>query len=291
MSEIIALKPFHTLHLTTMSSFTSNFPASRIQKGLVLRHGNRDLSEEGVGFGVPVLKFGQETIFPGSWRARVKRHNGYTSVEADFVLNLAIRMSRNGKLIGNKGFYKTKEKLSFLHRNLPLLRRGLSFSSELLRGAFSLEDVFVEVKPIRFVKAFYKIKNCKILVELKFSRSAGCTEVIVLNEQGANYFDTYRDSECRILKRDKIGSWDETDADAASFINPADRISFTLKRAKGARLFRGRELTSGRLAWSGLAYVLSPQIERFTYSIDIGMGIGMDMGIDAGRTQTDTGLT
>lgn len=275
MGEIITLRPFHDIYLATAGpfNFNSRYPASRIQKGLILKHGHRDLSEEGVGFGVPVLKFGHETIFPGSWRARVKRHDDYTLVEADFVLNLTIRMSRDGKLIGGQGFYKTKEMLSFLHRNHPLLRRGLSLSSELLRGAFSLGDVFVEVKPVSFVKAFYKIKNCKILVELMFSMSEGCKEItgiIVMNEQGANYFDTYRDSEGQVLQKGKIGSWDETYAEVASFVNPADRIFFTLKRAKGARMFRGRELTPGRLAWSGLAYVLSPQTERFSYSIDIG---------------------
>jgi hypothetical protein len=275
MGEIITLGPFQDVYLTTTDpfNFNSQYPASRIQKGLILKKGHRDLSEEGVGFGVPVLKLGQETIFPGSWRARVKRLEGYTLVEADFVLNLTIRITRNGRLIAGKGFYKTKEMLSFLHRYNPLLRRSLSFSSELLRGAFSLEDVFVEVKPVSFIKAFYKIKNCKILVELKFSKSVArkeITEVIIMNEQGANYFDTYRDSKCQVLQKGKIGSWDETYAEVASFVNPADRISFTLKRAKGARMFRGRELTPGRLAWSGLAYVLSPQTERFSYSIDIG---------------------
>lgn len=275
MGEIITLRPFQDVYLTTTGpfNFNSQYPASRIQKGLILKKGHRDLSEEGVGFGVPVLKFRHETIFPGSWRARVKRLESYTLVEADFVLNLTIRMTWNGRLIGGKGFYKTKEMLSFLHRYSPLLRRSLSFSSELLRGAFSLEDAFVEVKPASFVKAFYKIKNCKILVDMKFSMSEGrkeITEIIVMNEQGANYFDTYRDSEGQALQKGEIGSWDETYAEVASFVNPADKISFSLKRAKGARMFRGRELTPGRLAWSGLAYVLSPQTERFSYSIDIG---------------------
>jgi len=273
MGEIIALGPFHDVCLTTIESSNSNYPSSRIQKGLILRHGNRYLSEEGVGFGVPILKFGQETVFPGYWKARVKRHEDSTLVEADFVLNLMVRISRNGRIIRNHGLHKTRELLSFLHRSCPFLRKSLSFSSELLRGAFSLEDIFIEVNPICFVKTFYKVKNCRVIVEMRFFRGLNSqknAEIIVMNEQGANYFSTYLDSDGRHLQKEEIGSWEETDADAASFVNPAEMISFTLKRTNGARMFRGRELVPGRLAWSGLAYVLSPNAERFTYTIDIG---------------------
>jgi len=55
-------------HLTSSKGTgkrNENYPSCRIQKGLILVHDNKDLSEEGVGFGVPVLKFGQKTIFPG----------------------------------------------------------------------------------------------------------------------------------------------------------------------------------------------------------------------------------
>jgi hypothetical protein len=32
---------------------------------MLLLNGEKDLSEEAVGFGVPILKCGMETIFPG----------------------------------------------------------------------------------------------------------------------------------------------------------------------------------------------------------------------------------
>lgn len=281
MGEIVALRPLNDVSLTTLEPsnskpISSKYPSSRIQKGLVLQHGNRCLSEEGVGFGVPILKFGRETIFPGpgACSVRIKRHDDHTLIEADFVLNLMMRMSRNGRIIKSHGLYKTKEMLSFLHRSYPFLRKSLSFSSGLLREAFSLEDIFVEVTPVCAVKVNYKIKDCRIIVELRHFHFAGLdeeksAEVVVMNEQGANYFNTYLDSEGRFLQKDEIGCWEEINAAAASFLSPAERISFTLKRAKAARMFRGRELAPGRLAWSGLAYVLSPETKRFTYSIDI----------------------
>ena len=47
------------------------YPTRRLQRGLVLFDDGRDLSEEGVGFGVPVLKRGLQTVFPGAMELTV----------------------------------------------------------------------------------------------------------------------------------------------------------------------------------------------------------------------------
>ncbi|HSD58571.1 MAG TPA: hypothetical protein VLB04_10345, partial [Methanotrichaceae archaeon] len=231
-----------------------------------------DLSEEGIGFGTPVFKFGEDAIFPGRWRARVEKHEDCTLVTAEYAMNLTAKTARQGQLVKSRSFYRARNAFSLLHRDHPSLREGLTFSSSLCRKVFQLEDIFAEVPPVGLVRAIYTLKGCEIRVDLKFSKAKGCSEVVVMNEQGANYFDTYQDSDGLILKGDKIGSWDETRAEEASFVNPVDEIAFTLKRSKGARMFRGRERASKRLAWSGLAYVLPPQTDSFDYSITIGAG-------------------
>ena len=42
------------------------YPTSGLQKGLLLLETGQELSSEGVGFGVPVLKRGPRAVFPGS---------------------------------------------------------------------------------------------------------------------------------------------------------------------------------------------------------------------------------
>ena len=74
MFERFPVQDFQDTYLGTLTAGSGSYPASRIQKGLVLGLKDRDLSEEGVGFGVPVLKFGLESIFPGSWRMSAKKH-------------------------------------------------------------------------------------------------------------------------------------------------------------------------------------------------------------------------
>ena len=109
-----------------------------------------------------------------------------------------------------------------------------------------------------------------VSVDMSNVKKEGRTEVNIMNELGANHFDSYSDSNGLFLRRNAIGTWDEIFADEASFIDSYDNIAFTLKKVKGARMFRGRELVESRLAWSGLAYVLPPNIIHFAYDIRIG---------------------
>lgn len=92
---------------------------------------------------------------------------------------------------------------------------------------------------------------------------------MLMNEQGAGYFDTYRDSKGLFLRGNAIGTWDETSAGEASFIDTLHGIGFTLLKVPGARMFRGRELVASRLAWAGLAYSIPLSRANFDYCIKV----------------------
>jgi len=262
---------FKDAYLMAVEAGTGSFPASRIQKGLVLGLGNRDLSEEGVGFGLPVLKIGSEPLFPGSWRTSTTKHNGLFLIKADFEMNLRAEMARRGKIINNGLICQARDAFSRIHREHPRFRNWISVSSRALKKRLNIEDVFSEMPNLVLVSVSYLICDFGIDVKFRFPAVDGCTEIIILNEQGANCFNTYKDSDGLILKREEIGSWDQIKAEEASFIDPTDGLMFSLKRVEGAgaRMFRGRELAAGCLAWSGLAYVLPPETEEFAYSIKL----------------------
>lgn len=256
-------------YLKTQDAGTGCFPASRIQKGLILGLGDRDLDEEGVGFGLPVLKLGLQPVFPGSWRMSAVEENGLCLIRADFEMNLRVRMARRERIIENALFCLAWENFSRMHRICPPLRGWISTSSRALKEKLDLWEVFSKGRTHCFIRASYLIHSSGIDVELVFPGVDGCTELIVLNEQGANYFDTYRDSDGLILRGERIGSWNRTEADRASLTDPEHGLAFTMKQVEGARMFRGRELAAGSLAWSGLAYVIPPGTERFAYSIEL----------------------
>ena len=73
MLERFPVSAFQGVHFKALRARSGNFPSSRIQKGLILCWKDLDLSEEGVGFGMPVLKLGTESIFPGSWKVSAER--------------------------------------------------------------------------------------------------------------------------------------------------------------------------------------------------------------------------
>jgi hypothetical protein len=270
MIERYPLPVIHGAYLKTLDHGTGCFPTSRIQKGLVLEMEDRDLSEEGVGFGLPVLKLGLQPIFPGSWRMSAREDKGICLIQADFEMNLKSGIARSGKIINNSLFYLARDKLSKIHREHPRLRKWMFLSSRILKKKLDLMETFSEMPSIGSVKASYLIRDYNIDVELRFPKVGGCTEIIVLNEQGANWFDIYQDSNGLILKGEEIGSWNQIEANYASFVDLKDDLMFTLKRAEGARMFRGRELVTDSLAWSGLAYVLPAWTEKFAYSIELG---------------------
>jgi hypothetical protein len=106
-----------------IGSEAGNYPSSRIQKGPVLIYRDKDLSEEGVGFGVPVLKFGYEAIFPGSKRVTAEKNNDKVVIMIDYDLNLVERMAIKGnKKVESRAFYKIKEWFHGLHREHPGFR-------------------------------------------------------------------------------------------------------------------------------------------------------------------------
>jgi len=262
------------LHFKDPEIVPGDYPACRIQKGLVLVLENRDISEEGIGFAVPVLKFGNETIFPGNACVSTEKDGDISVVKIDYDMNLVERMAKSSRRIESQAFYRIKEYFSWLHRKYPLLRGILVQSSNSLRRTWGLETRFEKIACAGMVSIVNTVntKNGTIHVGVDISNvnKERCIEVNIMNELGANYFDSYCDSNGLFLKGNAIGTWDETFADEASFIDSCDNVAFTLNAKKGARMFRGRELVEGRLAWSGLAYRLPGDIINFTYDIRIG---------------------
>jgi hypothetical protein len=92
----------------------------------------------------------------------------------------------------------------------------------------------------------------------------------MMNEQGAHFFNTYRDSDGIILQNTLIGSWSKVDSASASFISDEHRLAFSIKNNEIGQLFKGFELIESRLAWSGFGYSLSPNVRFFQYQLEIG---------------------
>lgn len=261
------------LTLLAGQSRPQEYPTSKIQKGLVISLKGEDLCEEGVGFGVPILKFGDEAAFPGRSWTRVRREGELTVVEIDYDINLASRLAIGSRLIEGDRLCRAKSRIDRLHRGRPPLRRAINLASTLFRRALSVETRLVEANSFGRARVIHAIsQNGGIDVRIKcWPKAEGCTEMAVMNEQGASSFDRYTDSEGQDLLGGEIGSWERTSAEWAKFIDSEHSLFFKLWKTKGAELFYGRETRPGRLAWAGLAHVV-PMHERrdLEYKIELG---------------------
>jgi hypothetical protein len=154
-----------------------------------------------------------------------------------------------------------------LTRRVPLLRGLLTALSNSLRSAFDWETVYEQAEFSTVVKMVYTVEaeSGKVHMELDTTGLPRnrISEVILMNEQGARFFNRYQDSEGISLRAEEIGCWDLVTADRASFISDPYRIAFTLEQVGAAKLYRGRELIGSRLAWSGFGYSFSPMVGRF----------------------------
>ena len=250
-----------------------DYPTGGIQKGMLLSVDGIDLAEEGVGFGLPILKQRYDTIFPGS--VRITGAPGDGLLTADFQMCMAERFAAEGRGPVRSRFVTiVKESLARIHRQVPPLRKPLSVLSAGLRTFLSLRTVFHVVESLGTIRVQYLLDRSAGRLDMKVdARGAAresCTELIVMNEQGAHHFHRYHDSQGQTLAGTEVGTWVEVQADQAGFIDRRHRVRFSLAQAPNARLFRGREVIPGRLAWTGFGYILKPTTEEFHCSVLVG---------------------
>jgi len=250
------------------------YPTGRLQKGLLLFVDGQDLSEEGVGFGVPILKRGRQTVFAGGLELAQRRRGPVSEVTAVFEMNLVERLAKPGAAsLTSRPLYAAKDSLAALHRRCPALRGPLTAASNALRRSFGWETTFDETEPVARLTLTYSIfggeGRVAVAADLSGLSGDGVTEVVVMNEQGGHHFDRYVDARGTTLQGSEIGAWDEVGAVSASFVSPVQRVAFSLGQAEGARLRHGRELIGSRVAWSGFGYSFSPALRRFDYELRI----------------------
>lgn len=248
------------------------FATAHLQKGMVLLEHGQELDEEGVGFGVPIIKRGLNTIFPGLVEITLQQEGSTYIVQAIFKLNLVEKIS-TGKydVVENRLLYGVKNLLAATIRGLPILRRWLTSTSSKLRKMFNWETIYSVSEFSEVVKMEYRIESGTRKVAVKVDASAlspDVTEVVVMNEQGARAFDKYMDTSGICLEAEEIGCWDEVNAEKAWFTCSKHKTSFKLGQIKSVRLFRGRELVDNRLAWAGFGYSFPASIKHIQYEIE-----------------------
>lgn len=242
-----------------------------LQKGLVLLLDDQELIEEGVGFGVPVVKYTDKTFFSSTAEVSIQKNSlGYSLTKVFTLDTVSLKKFGSSSYIDDAVYSparKTFQTLYLRHKKLaPLFNKLME-----LRDLANIKTEFITVKPRGTVTMTYCFQPDAINIKADFSKLTlnKCAEVLVLNEQGSTFFQRYVDSSGLNLLGNKIGAWETVTADQASLKSAKGKISFSLQNNQNATLFRGWERTRKRFSWAGLSYSMRPVNGIFDYTIKL----------------------
>ena len=244
---------------------------AQLQKGLVLMLDGKELIEEGVGFGAPVVLYEDRPYFSRTAECFLQTEGDRSVLVKKFLLDAVSRKRIGSAFYVNDGFYKFfHERYHATYVNHKKLTPAFNRLME-LRRIFKVNTEFVRVKPRGTVTVRYTCRPNSIQVEVLLSAidKDRCKEILILNEQGASFFRRYSDTDGVTLVDGQIGAMETVKAKKASLTNTKGTISFSLRNMEGTMFFRGREKTRGRFSWTGLGYMVKPSLTNFKYTIEL----------------------
>jgi hypothetical protein len=247
------------------------YKSSYIQKGLILFYGSKAICGEGIGFGVPVVKYADKTYFPKNGKVFISRDSNSTKVVKVFEINGVFRIKLFGKHISSRSVYFFTELFSKTHRNHMCIRGVLDIFLQFLRKSMKRPADLVTTVSKGTITVTYRVYEGSILICVDSSNldKTNCKEICIMNEQGADFFREYGDTDENLLTDDQISSWEEVKAREAWFSDLNHRVSFALLNMSGANLYRGREKFDGHLAWTVFSYSIPPTADRFEYRLNL----------------------
>lgn len=233
---------------------------------------NEELIEEGVGFGVPVVKYKDKTYFSSSAEVTIQKNKSTSCIiKKRFILDTISRKRFWKASYINDKLYSSLRKIFekfYVHNS-----NFITISNRImeLRTILKIKTEFIRVKPRGAITISYQCQPTKINISFDSSKLnlKNCQEILALNEQGSTTFRKYADTNGLKLIENKIGAWAPVEADEASLLNAKDEVSFALQKINGATLFRGWEKTRNRFSWAGLSYSLHPNHGTFDYDIKL----------------------
>lgn len=238
------------------------FPTHGLQRGVLLSLSDRDISGEGMGFGVPVIRVKGRTIFPGSAIVRIEE----SPEEASELVHVHVVYSMDrvqtvhlggGKAVGSRRFYRLHEWAAAVHRRFRSLRKFLSWGGGVLKSVGRADFDWAESECMGSVSVRLAIHLPEARIDVDVDYCGLCAESGVLsclNELDGRLFDRYEDSGGVTLKGDEIGGWELVQADEVSLRSVEVGLRYRMRQVPGAKMFLGREDRRPDLAWSGFDY-------------------------------------
>jgi hypothetical protein len=233
-------------------------------KGLFLCYQDEMFAGESAGFGLPVLKTRQQTVFPSFISARLLTP---TVLEKVYRLDLVV----SWQLFGIKVpyfFSAAMEKITELYMQQPRRQQFLLKVRHALLSLFHIQSTMVPGCSQGECRVLYATDAPRLIVTVDGQALQGKGELILLNEVAGFPFTRLRIGQC-VQEGNSIPAWQFCSFETI-FENPACDLGFSVslpekEESSHWRLTGGREVTRG-LNWAGLALTTDQLL--FSYGIN-----------------------
>lgn len=231
-----------------------------LQKGLVAFHEGKCLVQEGLGFGAPILGTQTKTYFSKTASVGVADE----VLIKTFKFDCASQIEMGDKRLKNPALRYGFEALVGLYMRMERLQPLLLKLQRGLARSFNASCRFTDVEPVGEARVRYKPVQAGVQIASEFETSLESPQFIMVNEQGADFFDRAK-LDGRQLAGDGITGW--MSAGKATLMSSSTGLRFSIDGCPSARLFAGRERTP-YLSWAGLD--IHSRKKRLEYVLAIG---------------------
>jgi hypothetical protein len=215
-----------------------------IQKGLAAYHAGECLVQEGLGFGAPIIGTKTETYFS---KTAMIEEIGKCLIKT-YQFDCATQIVLGNKKLENPALHYGFEALVGLYMRLEAIQPALLKLQRGLARSFNANCRFIDVEPIGSVCVIYRPIGKGIRITAEFRTSLKRPQFIMVNEQGADFFDR-AELDGKELAKDRITGW--MSGQSGRLASSSTGINFSITDFNNARLFAGRERTP-YLSWAGL---------------------------------------
>jgi hypothetical protein len=241
-----------------------------LAKGVRVLNEASDLSEEGMGFGVPAIVSNNRTYLSYSSRSLIDPVDP-SRVTKTYYFDAVLQVGEDGEK--GPAAYLWLETKGRVYKALPFAQRWLLAGRA--TGNLTKGVKFVKTRSIGSVEITYTLARDKVDMKADLTGLAGLpgnAKIYLLNEQGGRAFPCgWRDTRYNSPRPIKAG-WEPVRSDKAGFSSADGQRWFALSRMLHAPMYMGREVVDGKLSWSGIEYDVSGLTDTsFTYAVETGL--------------------
>lgn len=230
-------------------------------------HNGAEVVGEGMGFGVPIAICPDETFFPSQSTLHIHDHeNATTVVRKEFDMDTVARNSLRNITLENQTARSLLRRLDEFYQKYKQLQ---SFALKRLSVKINIETDFKKTDSAGKIAVDYTIGKDHVHIKADFGslKNENVRKIVMLNEQGAQVFRKYADTDGAALVDRDFGAWSVVTARWACLTDIDGKFGFRLNRINGVPLHAGREFLQDILDWAGLDYEVDSKASGFEYDV------------------------